>query len=110
MPFNFGPEPSARQPVRRLVEEVLGIWAGSWVDGSDPKSVHEATLLSLSIEKAGALLGWYPTWSFSEAIEKTITWYLKRHKEKHHDMLKFSIAQIHEYVTGAKSKKLSWTE
>ena len=110
MPFNFGPEPSARQPVRRLVEEVLGIWAGSWVDGSDPKSVHEATLLSLSIEKAGALLGWYPTWSFSEAIEKTITWYLKRHKEKNHDMLRFSIAQIHEYVKGAQSKKLSWTE
>ncbi len=109
-PFNFGPEPSARQPVRRLVEEVLNIWPGSWVDGSDPKSVHEATLLSLSIEKAGALLGWYPTWNFTDAIQKTVTWYLKRHKQRDQEMLKFSIAQIDEYVAGAKSKKLSWTE
>src|SRR2546422_232039 len=50
--FNFGPEPSARQPVRRLVEEILQDWPGQWVDGSDPKAPHEATLLSLSIEKA----------------------------------------------------------
>jgi len=71
-PFNFGPEPSARQPVRRLVEEILKTWPGKWVDGSDPKSVHEATLLSLSIEKAGALLGWYPTWEFKEAIRQTV--------------------------------------
>ena len=45
-PFNFGPEPSARQPVRRLVEEILSSWPGEWTDGSDPKSVHEAILLS----------------------------------------------------------------
>ncbi len=80
------------------------------MDGSDPKSVHEATLLSLSIEKAGALLGWYPTWNFTDAIQKTVTWYLKRHKQRDQEMLKFSIAQIDEYVAGAKSKKLSWTE
>jgi CDP-glucose 4,6-dehydratase len=109
-PFNFGPEPSARQPVSRLVEEVFKTWPGKWVDGSDPKSVHEATLLSLSIEKAGALLGWYPTWSFMEAIEKTIRWYLNRHKESNADMLKLCIGQIQEYVAGAKSNKLSWTE
>jgi len=30
-PFNFGPEPSARQPVRRLVEEMLTTWpANGW--------------------------------------------------------------------------------
>jgi len=71
-PFNFGPEPSARQPVQRLVEGILKVWPGEWVDGSDQKSPHEAMLLSLSIEKAGALLGWSPSWDFREAIQKTI--------------------------------------
>jgi len=42
--------------------------AGKWVDNSDPNAPHEAKLLSLSIEKAGALLGWYPAWDFTEAI------------------------------------------
>ncbi len=109
-PFNFGPEPSARQPVKRLVEEILATWPGEWVDGSDPKSLHEATLLSLSIEKAGALLGWYPAWDFKEAIQKTVEWYYARHVSKKKDMLKLSEEQIGEYVRAAKGKRLSWAE
>ena len=109
-PFNFGPEPSARQPVRRLVEEVLKVWPGEWVDGSDPKSPHEATLLSLSIEKAGALLGWYPAWDFKEAIQRTMAWYFERHASEKKDMLKFSQEQIEDYAAAAKSKGLTWTE
>jgi CDP-glucose 4,6-dehydratase len=107
-PFNFGPEPSARQPVRRLVEEILKAWPGEWVDGSNPGSVHEATLLSLSIEKAGALLGWYPSWDFKEAIQRTIAWYYQRHVKKNTDMLQFSVGQIEEYVMAARMKNLSW--
>jgi CDP-glucose 4,6-dehydratase len=109
-PFNFGPEPSARQPVRRLVEEVVKVWPGEWVDGSDPKSPHEATLLSLSIEKAGALLGWYPAWDFKEAIQRTMAWYFERHVPKKKDMLKFSQEQIEDYAAAAKAKGLTWTE
>ena len=106
--FNFGPEPSARQPVRRLVEQILGVWPGKWVDGSDPKSPHEAMLLSLSIEKAGALLGWYPAWDFKEAIQKTVEWYFERHVSKKKEMLKFSQEQIGEYTQAAKNKGLEW--
>jgi len=109
-PFNFGPEPSARQPVRRLVEEILSGWSGEWTDGSDPKSVHEAILLSLSIEKAGALLGWSPTWDFKEAVAQTIRWYRARHAEKNSDMLKFSVAQIEAYADAGSKKNLSWTK
>jgi CDP-glucose 4,6-dehydratase len=108
-PFNFGPEPSARQPVKRLVEEILKIWPGEWVDGSDPKSVHEATLLSLSIEKAGALLGWYPAWDFKQAIHKTVLWYFQRHDAKNNQMLEFSTQQISEYTEAAQAKGLAWT-
>jgi len=108
--FNFGPQPSARQPVRRLVEEVLKIWPGQWVDGSNPSMLHEATLLSLSIEKAGALLGWYPVWDFSEAVQRTVSWYYQRHATKDSNMLNFSSQQIDQYVAAAQRKGLAWTK
>jgi len=108
--FNFGPEPSARQPVSRLVEGILKVWPGEWIDGSDPKNPHEAKLLSLSIEKAGALLGWSPCWDFREAIQKTIAWYYERHMSKNPDMLAFSSNQIDEYVKAGQARKLSWAE
>jgi CDP-glucose 4,6-dehydratase len=109
-PFNFGPEPSSRQPVRRLVEEVLKIWPGQWVDGSDPKSVHEATYLSLSIEKAGAWLEWHPTWSFSEAIKQTVNWYHHRHALRSQDMRAFSCQQIQDYAAAAGQQGLAWAK
>jgi CDP-glucose 4,6-dehydratase len=107
-PFNFGPGPSARQPVRRLVEEVLKSWPGEWIDGSEPGSLHEAKLLSLSIEKAGALLGWYPTWEFEDAIGRTVSWYRQRHQARHTAMLELSIGQIDAYVEAARTRKLNW--
>lgn len=108
-PFNFGPEPSARQPVRRLVEEVLRHWPGEWTDASQPGSVHEASLLALSIEKAGAWLQWHPTWSFEEAVQHTIVWYHERHTGKNPDMLRFTSAQIDAYTAAARARNLSWT-
>jgi CDP-glucose 4,6-dehydratase len=107
--FNFGPENSARQPVRRLVEQVLSVWPGEWADGSDPKNVHEATLLTLSIEKAGALLHWTPSWNFEEAVDRSVEWYRQRHAEKNPGMLKFSISQIEAYGESARRKKSAWT-
>lgn len=106
--FNFGPEPSARQPVRKLVEEVLAIWPGKWVDGSDPKSVHEAMLLTLSIEKAGALLKWAPAWDFKEAVRRSVEWYHQRHVGKKMDMVEFSLEQIDAYVASARRKESPW--
>ncbi|HZV36637.1 MAG TPA: CDP-glucose 4,6-dehydratase [Verrucomicrobiae bacterium] len=106
--FNFGPEPSSRQPVQRLVEEVLAHWPGKWVDGSDPKSVHEATLLTLSIEKAGALLQWSPAWDFDQAMKRSVEWYRERHASRNKEMLAFSGAQIDAYVDAAQRKKIAW--
>ena len=108
--FNFGPEPSARQPVRQLVEEILAVWPGEWVDGSNPNSPHEATLLSLAIEKAGALLGWYPTWEFTEAIQRTVAWYYERHAIQNRNMLQYSVGQIAEYFKAAQKKDLPWAK
>ncbi len=109
-PFNFGPEPSSRQPVRNLVEEVLAGWPGEWVDGSNPNSPHEATLLTLSIEKAGALLHWTPAWDFKEAVDRSVAWYHQRHAVKSSGMLAFSNAQIDAYTESARRKNSAWTK
>jgi CDP-glucose 4,6-dehydratase len=108
-PFNFGPCPSARQPVRRLVEEILKHWPGQWTDASTPNAVHEAKLLTLSIDKAAALLNWHPIWDFPEAIRQTVTWYRERHAGNQQDMVGFSRGQIDSYTDVARQKGLSWT-
>lgn len=107
-PFNFGPGPAARQPVRELVEEILQHWPGRWVDGSDPRSPHEAKLLSLAIDKAAALLDWHPVWSFPTAIEQTVSWYYQRHVAANPDLLGFSLGQIATYCAAAKAQNIAW--
>jgi CDP-glucose 4,6-dehydratase len=107
-PFNFGPQTSSRQPVSRLVAEILKLWPGKWEDKSDPNTPHEARLLSLSIEKASALLGWYPCWDFVETIQRTVSWYKERHAKSRSDMLAFSDAQIDDYAKSAKACGLAW--
>ena len=108
--FNFGPDPSALQPVRRLVEEILGHWPGEWTDGSDPDAVHEANLLTLAIDKAAALLGWRPVWSFESGIRATVEWYRMRHAgpDREDEMEAFSRVQVREYMEEARRKDLPW--
>ena len=108
--FNFGPEPSARQPVLKLVEVLLRHWPGQWVDGSNPNSPHEAKLLTLSIDKAAARLGWRPVWEFGETVSQTVAWYHRRHTVPDADMLAYSVGQIEAYAAAARSKQLSWTQ
>ncbi|MDP2139064.1 MAG: CDP-glucose 4,6-dehydratase [Candidatus Didemnitutus sp.] len=73
--YNFGPTTDATRPVAALVEEVLRHWPGKWEDRTDSKAMHEATLLSLSIEKAARVLGWKPVWDFAATITHTVEWY-----------------------------------
>jgi CDP-glucose 4,6-dehydratase len=73
--FNFGPGHESNRTVAELVAEVLKHWPGRWEDMSDPKAVHEASLLQLATDKAHALLGWAPVWDFPMAIEQTVKWY-----------------------------------
>ena len=108
--FNFGPGPAGRQTVRQLVEEVLRTWPGKWTDGSDPASPHEATLLSLAIEKAQSLLQWHPVWDFEQTVQQTVVWYQQRHQQKAGNLLEFTAAQIDQYVQAARSKRLRWAE
>ena len=73
--FNFGPNEDSNRTVDQLVNEVLQHWPGVWVDLSNSQAVHEARLLSLSIDKARRILGWHPRLSFAESVKRTVTWY-----------------------------------
>lgn len=75
--FNFGPEAQDVRPVRDLVESGLKHWPGAWHDTSDPAQRHEAQALSLSIEKARAVLGYRPRIGFEQSVEMTLSWYHK---------------------------------
>jgi CDP-glucose 4,6-dehydratase len=107
--FNFGPTPAATQPVATLVGEVLKHWPGRWEDRTDPKAVHEATLLSLAIDKAARVLGWKPVWDFPSTITHTVEWYRAVSGDA-------SVAagltrrQIATYEAAARALKLTWTQ
>ena len=94
----------------KLVEAVLRDWPGEWQDVSDPRHPHEAKLLTLSINKAAAVLDWHPVWNFSETVSHTVNWYRARHDLKNSNMLHFSQSQIEKYVEAARQKKLAWTQ
>jgi len=94
--FNFGPGPEANRSVRDLTEEILKHREGSWEDVSDPNSLHEATLLNLSIAKARKILDWKPRWDFATTVEKTVSWY----RDVHQGVIspaEITASQIREY-------------
>lgn len=95
--FNFGPGPQGSVPVRTVVERVFAAIPGKWKSPPQEQQPHEATKLNLAIDKATALLGWYPKLSFSEGIKMTVEWYDQRHFNLNNDMLTFSLSQIDRF-------------
>lgn len=109
--FNFGPRHESNRTVAEVVAEVLQQWPGEWRDESDPQAVHEAKLLQLATDKAHALLGWSPTWGFSEAIENTVGWY--RHcanARSAQEVQEQTLSQIDQYTRRARASDLAWTK
>jgi CDP-glucose 4,6-dehydratase len=106
--FNFGPRLESNRTVAELVTEILKHRPGQWVDRSDPKALHEAGLLNLSIEKAFHLLGWHPVWDFAETIARTANWYAGVEKGKE-TPLALTRAQIAVYTDAARLAGLRWT-
>lgn len=105
--FNFGPGHDANRPVADLVTEILKHWPGRWKDQTDPRAVHEAGLLQLSIDKARAILGWSPAWSFAEAIGHTVGWYRKT-CAKPSAAREQTLRQIRQYMAEARARQLPW--
>ncbi len=105
--INFGPTAEATRSVAALVDEVLKHWPGSWEDRTEPGAVHEATLLSLAIDKAERLLGWKPVWGFSDTIAHTVDWY---HQVAYDSAKAVDISrlQIADYEAAARAINLNW--
>jgi CDP-glucose 4,6-dehydratase len=97
--WNFGPPTADVRTVGELTDAVIDAWGeGSWVSAEAPQP-HEAHTLRLATEKAQALLGWQPRWSFATAVRKTVDWYRAAHDGASPEQLRsLSIAQIEEYV------------
>lgn len=109
--FNFGPGHESNRTVAELVAEVLKHWPGKWEDKSDLKAVHEAKLLQLATDKADALLGWSPTWNFSEAIENTVEWYRDCATAKSPDEFQVqTLFQINQYEEKARALDVAWSK
>ncbi|MSU62678.1 MAG: CDP-glucose 4,6-dehydratase [Pedosphaera sp.] len=108
--FNFGPGACANRPVGDLVEEFLKAWPGQWQHVPPTGAPHEAAKLNLAIDKAAALLNWFPVWLFEEAVLNTATWYHERHLLNNPRMVEFSLAQIESFTNAARKNKLAWAQ
>lgn len=105
--LNFGPDPESNRSVEDLVREILLHWPGSWVDQSNPTALHEAKLLSLSIDKAFQTLKWKPVWNFSQTLFHTVEWYRAIHLNPSHS-LALTRSQIAAYGSAARLANLAW--
>ncbi len=75
--WNFGPDPASARTVGDLADLFCQTWGdgAAWQAAPDAANPHEAHLLQLSIEKAGARLGWRPKWDFDITVRRTATGY-----------------------------------
>jgi CDP-glucose 4,6-dehydratase len=74
--FNFGPELTDNLTVEEIVQEAIKVWGeGNFTVPELSNVVHEAMLLQLDISKAKEKLSWYPKFTATQAIDKTLGWY-----------------------------------
>ncbi len=93
--FNFGPDISSNKKVRDLVEQILLICSGEWVQIHDCDAPYEASLLHLTSDKAYEVLEWQPKWDFEKTVEKTVNWY---NKNQNIDALTCCLDDLNDYL------------
>jgi len=95
--FNFGPFPEDMISVEKMTRLALEAWGGgSYQIKSNPGQLHEAGLLTLSIDKAREELSWTPKLNSQQAIQWSIEWYKKQHLGK--DVTQLMRDQIEQYL------------
>jgi CDP-glucose 4,6-dehydratase len=107
--FNIGPSTDANQSVRHLVEAVLECWPGSWRAIESAGAPHEASLLQLDTSKIQAAVGWRPTWTFAEAVRRTIKWYRDVLEGSGHNVVNRTHTDIRAYEADASKQRVVWT-
>ena len=103
--FNFGPNEDSVLKVVEVAQKVTEFYGRGEVIVHKKDDLHEANLLMLNIEKAEKVLGWTPTYTANQAIEKTVNSY-KHFYNKDTDMYNFTIDQIKEYEDSIKWDKI----
>ncbi len=107
--YNFGPPTDRFYTVQEVLEasrihfEKAGKKASVEVI---PSQLHEANLLALNCDKAGAHLGWKSAWNFGTTIDMTSNWYIAHHQGQ--DMTTYTNSQIQQYVQTAQTQRIPW--
>lgn len=100
--FNFGPDEDSILKVADVAQKVVEFYGKGEVVVQKRDNLHEAGLLMLNIEKAAKVLGWHPSLTADEAIQKTVEWY-KNFYSSDIDIYNFTLKQIEDY-----SSKITW--
>lgn len=109
--FNFGPAAESQRSVSDLVHHIFEYWPGRQIDISDPLAPHEAGRLAISIDRAGSVLRWSPSWSFSDAVRETVQWYRKYYSgSSPQEMRTETLDQIERYMESCAAQNLVISE
>jgi CDP-glucose 4,6-dehydratase len=108
--FNFGPDSTVNKTVDEVLKEMSKSWGNVKWETLDLKdNPKEAGLLKLSCDKAQHAIGWFPTLTFEETIEFTMSWYKKFYSSQaEFNALDYTTNQIKEYVRKAEDRKIQW--
>ena len=75
--YNFGPQTHEAATVAEVVELAKRSYGrGEWVTEEAADAPHEAGWLALEVAQARLVLGVTPRWALSEAVRRTMAWYL----------------------------------
>ncbi len=99
--WNFGPTDDDARPVSWILEQMASMQSGLRWRIADVPQPHEAHLLKLDSSKARSQLDWQPRWKLAEALQRTLQWHLAWRAGQ--PMRAFSLAQINDYMTTART-------
>lgn len=102
--WNFGPKILESKSVLDLLNKVNESFMPILWQETTSQQPHETPTLLLDSSKANRQLNWCPVWSFDEAIEQTVDWFLSYMCDKS----VISNHQIDLYMEMAKRNKVSW--
>lgn len=94
--WNFGPDDSDMVSVLKITEYLSHLWGdGARWEFDSFRNPHEAHCLRLDCSKARNILGWSPKLNVQKALEWTMDFYRKYHREE--DVLQLLKNQITRY-------------
>ena len=96
--FNFGPSLGKNNQVINVVKLMKSFWNKAKWQVVKKSNFYESKLLHLNSSKAKKMIKWKPVLDLNKTIFFTITWY-KRYFEQRSNIYKFSIEQIHNFLS-----------